>query len=115
LVVDPAGWHTSPELALTEGIDVALLPPASPELQPAERLSALVAEPVANRDLPELDALETVLVNRCRMDDADRARIKSDTLYHWWPPEPPHDCGVDYPESVYSRFRNEVHPPLLPH
>ena len=37
LVVDQAGWHTSPDLRLPEGIDVVLLPAASPELHPAER------------------------------------------------------------------------------
>lgn len=89
LVIDQAGWHTSPALALPEGIDVVLLPAASPELQPAERLWALVDEPVANRAFPDLDALETVLVHRCRLLAADRERIRSHTLYHWWPSEPP--------------------------
>lgn len=89
LLIDQAGWHTSPALKLPEGIDVVLLPTASPELQPAEHLWALVDEPVANRAFPALDALETVLVNRCRILEADRQRIKSHTLYHWWPSEPP--------------------------
>jgi transposase len=87
LVVDQAGWHTSPELALPDGIDVLFLPSASPELQPAERLWPLVDEPVANRAFPDLDTLETVLVNRCRLLEADRGRIKSHTLFHWWPTE----------------------------
>lgn len=87
LVVDQAGWHTSPELALPDGIDVLFLPSASPELPPAERLWPLVDEPVANRAFPDLDTLETVLVNRCRLLEADRGRIKSHTLFHWWPTE----------------------------
>ena len=88
LVVDQAGWHTSPALGLPEGIDVVLLPPASPELQPAERLWGLLDEPVANRAFPDLDALEAVLVARCRRLEADRERIKTHTRYQWWPPEP---------------------------
>ena len=38
LVLDNAGWHTSHELRVPEGITLLFLPPYSPELQPAERL-----------------------------------------------------------------------------
>jgi transposase len=89
LVVDQAGWHTSPDVGLPDGIDLVFLPSASPELQPAERLWPLVDEPVANRAFPDLETLETVLVHRCRTLEADRERLQSHTLYHWWPPEPP--------------------------
>jgi hypothetical protein len=88
LVVDQAGWHTSPQLVLPAGIDLVFLPSASPELQPAERLWVLVDEPVANQAFPNLDALETVLVDRCRTLEADPHRLKAHTHYHWWPPEP---------------------------
>ena len=88
LVVDQAGWHTSADLVLPEGIDVVLLPAASPELQPAERLWTLVDEPIANRAFPTLDDLETVLVQRCCSLEADRERIKSHTHFHWWPLDP---------------------------
>lgn len=87
LVVDQAGWHTSPELVLPDGVDLVFLPSASPELQPAERLWALIDEPVVNRAFPTMDALEAVLVERCRVLEADRSRLKAHTLYHWWPPE----------------------------
>jgi len=49
VVLDRAGWRTGSKLVLPEGIDVIFLPPASPELQPAERLWAVLDEPVANR------------------------------------------------------------------
>ena len=88
LVVDQAGWHTSPNVVIPDGIDRVFLPSASPELQPAERLWTLVDEPVANRAFADLNALETGLVDRCRILEADRARIKAHTLFHWWPPEP---------------------------
>jgi transposase len=88
LVVDQAGWHTSPELALPEGLDLVFLPAASPELQPAERLWSLVDEPVANRAFPDLDALEAVLMERCRTLEADPSRLKAHTHFHWWPAEP---------------------------
>lgn len=89
LVVDQAGWHTSPDVVLPAGIDLVFLPAASPELQPAERLWALVDEPVANRAFADLDALEAVLVRRCRTLEADPQRLKAHTRYHWWPVEPP--------------------------
>jgi hypothetical protein len=88
LVVDQAGWHLAHDLVLPEGIHLALLPAYSPELQPAERLWALVDEPVANRAFATMDALEAVLVDRCRALAADPQRLKAHTQFHWWPPEP---------------------------
>jgi transposase len=89
LVVDQAGWHIAHDLVLPEGIHLALLPSYSPELQPAERLWPLIDEPIANRAFPDLDALETVLVDRCRTLEADRTRLKAHTHFHWWPSESP--------------------------
>jgi transposase len=89
VVLDRAGWHTGRKLVLPEGIDVIFLPPASPELQPAERLWALLDEPVANRAFATLEHLEAVLIERCRTLEADPDRLKAHTCYHWWPPEPP--------------------------
>lgn len=87
LMLDGAGWHTSGELVVPEGLDLASMPAASPELQPAERLWSLVDEPVANRTFADLDELEGVLVERCRTLRADRVTIKAHTRYYWWPHE----------------------------
>jgi transposase len=88
LVLDQAGWHRSTNLVLPEGVDLVFLPAYSPELQPAERLWPLVDEPLANRAFADLDALEAVLVERCRTLEADPARLHAQTHYHWWPTEP---------------------------
>jgi DDE superfamily endonuclease len=88
LVLDQAGWHIAHDLVVPEGIDLVLLPAKSPELQPAERLWSLLDEPVANRAFADLDALEAVLVARCRTLEADPARLKAHTRFHWWPAEP---------------------------
>jgi transposase len=64
LVLDQAGWHTTKDLALPDGLPLAYLPLYSPELQPAERLWGLVDVPVANRTFADLDALEATLVRR---------------------------------------------------
>ena len=87
LVLDGAGWHTSPRLVVPDGIDLVFLSPASPELQPVERVWTLVDEPVANRTFADLDALEEVLVTRCQTLRADRRRITAHTRYHWWAKE----------------------------
>lgn len=87
LVLDQAGWHTAKDLVLPEGLHLAFLPAASPELQPAERLWGLIDEPVANRTFPDLDALEATLVTRCRELEQQRPVIKARTRYHWWPQE----------------------------
>ncbi len=87
LVLDGAGWHASPRLELPEGVHLAFLPPASPELQPAERLWPLLDEPVANRAFADLGELEDALADRCRALAADRRTVKAHTRYHWWPRE----------------------------
>lgn len=85
LVLDGAGWHTSGELAVPDGIDLVLLPPASPELQPVERVWPLINEPVANRVFAGLDELEAVLIARCRTLYADHDTIQTSTRFWWWP------------------------------
>lgn len=87
LVLDGAGWHTSSKLVVPAGIDLVPLPPASPELQPVERVWPLLDEPVANRSFADLDALEAVLALRSQTLRADRATIKAHTRFHWWPRE----------------------------
>jgi hypothetical protein len=86
-VLDNAGWHAAAGLVVPEGIHLAFLPPASPELQPAERLWPLVNEPVANRTFADLDELQGVLVRRCRALRADRRTVKAHTRFRWWPHE----------------------------
>lgn len=85
LVLDGAGWHTSRHLPLPDGLDLVFLPPASPELQPAERLWPLLDEPVANRAVADLDTLEDLLATRCQTLAAAPSTIKAHTAYHWWP------------------------------
>jgi transposase len=85
LVLDNAGWHTEPGLAVPDGIRLVFLPPYSPELQPAERLWPLVDEPVVNRHFATLADLDAVLARRCRRLRQDHALIAAHTNFHWWP------------------------------
>ena len=82
--VDQAGWHTSKDVALPEGLHLLKLPTHSPELQPAERLWPLVDEPVANRRFLSLDELEGVLVERCQEILGRPETTRSRTRFHWW-------------------------------
>jgi transposase len=87
LALDGAGWHLAKDLVVPEGIHLVPLPPASPELQPAERLWPLVDEVIANRTFADLDALEAVVVDRVRTLRAEHRTVKRHTRYHWWPRE----------------------------
>jgi hypothetical protein len=85
LVVDQAGWHHSPQVAVPAGVHLEWLPAYSPELQPAERLWPLTNEPLANRAFPDLAALDTTLADQCvRLADHPE-RVRALTLFHWWP------------------------------
>lgn len=87
LAADQAGWHLAKELELPEGVHLAHLPPYAPELQPAERLWALVDEPVANRAFASLDEPAAVLAERRRIPRADRRAVEAHTRFRWWPHE----------------------------
>ncbi len=85
LVLDGAGWHTSPKPRVPEGMHLEFLPPRSPELQPAERLWPLSNEGVANHHFEDMDDLEETLVQR-RVALSDQPEIiRSCARYHWWP------------------------------
>lgn len=58
LIMDQAGWHKSRDLKLPDGITVLLLPPYSPELNPAENLwHYLRSHYLSNRVYEDYDAL----------------------------------------------------------
>ncbi len=65
LLLDNAGLHTLPNLAVPDGLRLVYLPPYSPELQPAETLWTLVDEPIVNTLVPNLDKLIDTIGERC--------------------------------------------------
>jgi len=85
LVLDRAGWHSSPQLVVPEGLHLLFLPPYSPELQPCERLWPLSNEGVANRSFHTLDDLEQVQVQRCQTLLNQPECIRAVTSFQWWP------------------------------
>ncbi len=93
LVLDNAGWHISGDLVVPPGIELAFLPPYSPELQPAEHSWPLANEAVANKHLATLKDLDAALGERCRILAAAPETIKAATRFAWWPAAVPADAG----------------------
>lgn len=84
LVEDGAGWHQSSKVELPTGMITEILPPYSPELQPAERLWSLVDEPLINTYFETLDELEEILIQRCcYLQDNMTEEIRNLTNFHW--------------------------------
>ncbi len=85
LPIDQAGWHVSKDLEVPEGIHIVLMPPYSPELQPAERLWPLVNEPLANQSFKTIAEVEELVYQRCQRLFKQQELIRGLTAYHWWP------------------------------
>lgn len=65
LIVDQAGFHTTPNIVVPENVVIRFLPSHTPELQPVESVWPLLREAMHNRSFVELDDLQEVLVQRC--------------------------------------------------
>ena len=85
LVLDNAGWHTEPGLAVPEGVRLVHLPPYSPELQPAECLWPVLDEPLANEHFRTIQDLDRAVAERCVTLDAAPDLHKGTVDFHWWP------------------------------
>lgn len=85
LVIDQAGWHISDDVVVPDGIHLVLLPPYSPELQPAERLWSLSNQALVNQHFADLDALIDAQAEQCRRLCEQPECIRAHTLFHWWP------------------------------
>ena len=85
VVLDNAGWHAPPDLAIPQGIRLAFLPPYTPELQPAETLWVLVDEPVVNQSIETIAELDAIVSRQCVALTEQTDRIKKRTGFNWWP------------------------------
>jgi hypothetical protein len=85
LIVDQAGWHTSPKLSVPEGIHLVYLPSHTPELQPTERLWPYMREAVANDTPVDRADLQRRLEQRCVWVATNPELIHAATHFHWWP------------------------------
>lgn len=65
LVLDGATWHRSAKLTVPSNLVLMVLPPYTPELNPAEHLWPLLREATANQAFADIDELEVRLSERC--------------------------------------------------
>lgn len=84
LVLDRAGAHVSGHVAWPTGIAPLLLPPRSPELDPAERWFGELRGPLANTAFESLAALEASLTDALRPYWESPSRLARLTGYGWW-------------------------------
>ena len=85
LVVDQAGWHSSPTLLVPEGVHSVYLPSPTPELQPTARLWPYVREAVANDTPADRADLQQRLERRCVWLANNLDVMHAATHFHWWP------------------------------
>lgn len=83
LLMDRAGWHTSPQLRPPSSILPVYFPPYTPELSPAEPLVGVVKRPVANRTLKTIEEVEALLCHECERLMANPQEVRSLTYYPW--------------------------------
>lgn len=85
LLVDGAGWHTSPQVQVPPAVRLYFLPPYSPELQPAEHLWPLTNQPLVNQCFADMAQLEAVQAQHCLWLQQQPDLIRSATNFSWWP------------------------------
>lgn len=85
LVLDQAGYHTSPLVQVPDGLHLVFLPPYSPELQPAEHLWHYSDQPLVNEHFATIDDLEDAVAAHCDRLQHQPDVIRSATWFHWWP------------------------------
>ena len=83
LLVDGAGWHTSPNLIIPCNVRLHPLPSYTPELQPVESTWPLLRECVANRLFKRIDAMTRKLIARCRHLIDHPNEVKARTAWNW--------------------------------
>lgn len=84
MVMDQAGWHIAGQLQVPRNMRLVLLPPYSPELNPAEHLwEALREDWFANTVFDDLDAVEVALNDGLCTLESDPQRVRRMTGFDW--------------------------------
>jgi len=84
MVMDQAGWHIAGDLTVPQNMRVVLLPPYSPELNPAEHIwETLREDQFANTVFANLDTVEGALTTGLRNLEDDPARTRKLAGFHW--------------------------------
>jgi transposase len=84
MVMDQAGWHIAHELEVPKNMRLVLLPPYSPEINPAEHIwDALRENCIGNTVFASLDAADKALSKGLRSLESDPERMQSLTGFEW--------------------------------
>lgn len=84
MVMDQAGWHIAGDLAVPANMRVVLLPPYSPELNPAEHIWETLREDCfANTVFANLDAVEDTLSAGLFALESEPLKIQQMTGFNW--------------------------------
>jgi hypothetical protein len=84
MVMDQAGWHIAGTLQVPANMRIVLLPPYSPELNPAEHLwEALREDWFANTVFHDLDAVEDALDDGLIDLESNPQRVQTMTGFNW--------------------------------
>jgi transposase len=84
LFLDGAGWHKSRQLPLAERLQLAFLPPYSPECNPTEHIWDEVREKgFANQLFVTLDAAQARLITQLESLACDPPRLHSLIAFPW--------------------------------
>ena len=84
MVMDQAGWHIAHELEVPKNMRLVLLPPYSPEINPAEHIwDALRENCIGNTVFASLDAADKALSKGLRSIESDPERMQSLTGFEW--------------------------------
>jgi hypothetical protein len=84
MVMDQAGWHIAQELEVPQNMRLVLLPPYTPEINPAEHIwDALREDCIGNTVFASLDAAHKTLSKGLRSLESDPQRMQSLTGFKW--------------------------------
>jgi hypothetical protein len=84
MVMDQAGWHIAQELQVPQNMRLVLLPPYSPEINPAEHIwEALREDCIANTVFKSLDAADKALSAGLLSLESDPLRMQSLAGFNW--------------------------------
>lgn len=86
MLLDGAAWHRSAKLKLPGNLILLVLPPYTPELNPAEHLWPLLREVTANHAFADIDELETCLAERCVWLSNHPEQVASTTSFGGYQP-----------------------------
>ena len=84
MFMDQAGWHTSKALRIPKNIELAFLPPYSPELNPQEQIWDELREKFfVNKTFKSLDAVTDSAAKALQILEESPDKIKSISHRHW--------------------------------